>query len=147
MERISTAAAAAGLSVKTARYYADIGLVVPTERSASGYRLYSRSDIAKLEFVGRARRYSFSIDQCRDLIGLYDDAQRPSAEVKRITLEKVAEIDAKLAELGKLRDELLHLAQSCHGDSRPDCPILGRLAGEAGNTPPAQCHKTVTKRA
>ncbi|MEK9717559.1 MAG: MerR family DNA-binding protein, partial [Candidatus Puniceispirillum sp.] len=113
----------------------------------SGYRLYSRSDIAKLEFVGRARRYSFSIDQCRDLIGLYDDAQRPSAEVKRITLEKVAEIDAKLAELGKLRDELLHLAQSCHGDSRPDCPILGRLAGEAGNTPPVPCHKTVTKRA
>ena len=129
MQRISAAARCAGLPVKTVRYYANIGLVEPTGRSAAGYRLYSQADVAKLEFVGRARRYSFSIEQCRDLLDLYEDAARPSAEVKRITLEKVAEIDDRIAELYTLRDELLRLAKTCHGDARPDCPIIGELAG------------------
>ena len=128
MYKISDAAQRADLTVKTVRYYADIGLVKPAGRSQSGYRLYAESDIAKLGFVGRARRYSFSIDQCRDLLSLYEDDRRPSAEVKRITLEKIAEIDRKLGELQELRDELQHLAGSCHGDSRPDCPIIGKLA-------------------
>ena len=105
MYKISDAAKRADLTVKTVRYYADIGLVEPAGRSGSGYRLYAEPDIAKLGFVGRARRYRFSIDQCRDLLSLYEDDQRPSAEVKRITLEKIAEIDWKLAELQALRDE------------------------------------------
>lgn len=135
MYKISDAAKRADLTVKTVRYYADIGLVEPAGRSGSGYRLYAESDIAKLGFVGRARRYSFSIDQCRDLLSLYEDDQRPSAEVKRITLEKIAEIDWKLAELQALRDELQHLADSCHGNSRPDCPIIGKLAFGADAEP------------
>ncbi|MEK9911745.1 MAG: MerR family transcriptional regulator [Candidatus Puniceispirillum sp.] len=122
MYKISQAAKSAGLPVKTVRYYANIGLVKPSSRSDAGYRLYSPLDIAKLEFIGRARRFSFSIEQCRDLLGLYENRARPSAEVKRITLEKVAELHT-------LRDTLLGLAESCHGDSRPDCPIIGALAG------------------
>ena len=129
MYKISRAAKSAGLPVKTVRYYANIGLVKPSSRSDAGYRLYSPLDIAKLEFIGRARRFSFSIEQCRDLLGLYENRARPSAEVKRITLEKIDEIDQKLAELHTLRDALLGLADSCHGDSRPDCPIIGALAG------------------
>ena len=106
MYKISDAARRAALTVKTVRYYADIGLVKPAGRSAAGYRLYEEADIAKLGFIGRARRYSFSIEQCRDLLSLYEDDQRPSAEVKRITLEKIDEIDSKLGELQELRDEL-----------------------------------------
>jgi MerR family copper efflux transcriptional regulator len=126
--KISEAAIRANLPVKTVRYYGDIGLVTPAGRSDSGYRLYTDPDIAKLSFVGRARRYSFSIDQCRELLDLYEDEQRPSSVVKQITLEKIAEIDSRLHELQELRDELQHLAGSCHGDSRPDCPIIGKLS-------------------
>ena len=125
---IGKAAKLSNLTVKTVRYYGDIGLVTPAGRSDSGYRLYTDPDIAKLSFVGRARRYSFSIDQCRELLDLYEDEQRPSSVVKKITLEKIAEIDSRLHELQELRDELQHLAGSCHGDSRPDCPIIGKLS-------------------
>ena len=128
MYKISDAARRAALTVKTVRYYADIDLVKPAGRSAAGYRLYEEADIAKLGFIGRARRYSFSIEQCRELLSLYEDDQRPSAEVKRITLEKIDEIDSKLVDLQELRDELSHLAGNCHGDSRPDCPIICDLA-------------------
>ena len=118
----------ANLPVKTVRYYGNIGLVVPAGRSESGYRLYTDPDVAKLSFVGRARRYSFSINQCRELLNLYEDEQRPSSIVKQITIEKIAEIDCKLGELKEMRDELQHLAGNCHGDSRPDCPIIGKLS-------------------
>ena len=118
----------ANLPVKTVRYYGNIGLVVPAGRSESGYRLYTDPDVAKLSFVGRARRYSFSINQCRELLDLYEDEQRPSSIVKQITIEKIAEIDCKLGELKEMRDELQHLAGNCHGDSRPDCPIIGKLS-------------------
>ena len=128
MYKISDAARRAALTVKTVRYYADIDLVKPEGRSAAGYRLYEEADIAKLGFIGRERRYSFSIEQCRELLSLYEDDQRPSAEVKRITLEKIDEIDSKLVDLQELRDELSRLAGNCHGDSRPDCPIIGNLA-------------------
>ena len=126
--RISEAAIRANLPVKTVRYYGDIGLVNPAGRSVSGYRLYTDPDVAKLSFVGRARRYSFSISQCRELLDLYEDEQRPSSVVKKITMEKIAEIDSRLGELQELRDELQHLASNCNGDSRPDCPIIGKLS-------------------
>ncbi len=128
MYKISEAAKMANLPVKTVRYYGNIGLVVPAGRSESGYRLYTDPDVAKLSFVGRARRYSFSINQCRELLDLYEDEQRPSSIVKQITIEKIAEIDCKLGELKEMRDELQHLAGNCHGDSRPDCPIIGKLS-------------------
>lgn len=126
---IGAAAAAAGLPVKTVRYYADIGLVEPQLRSGANYRLYAPREIAELGFVRRARAFGFSIEECRDLLNLYRDRSRTSAEVKRIALGHVAQLDARLAELRRLRADLAHLAARCAGDDRPDCPILEQLDG------------------
>lgn len=128
---IGKAATAAGLPVKTVRYYADIGLVVPQGRSGADYRVYGAGEIAKLAFVRRARAFGFSVEECRELLGLYEDRGRASADVKRIALERLDEIETRLAELGRLRDELRHLADACAGNHRPDCPILGAFAAEA----------------
>jgi len=125
---IGRAAEQAGLPVKTVRYYADIGLVEPEGRSASGYRVYSRDDVARLTFVRRARAFGFTVEECRGLLALYGDNARASADVKRIALEHLDQIDARLAELQGLRDELQRLASACAGDARPDCPILGAMA-------------------
>ena len=127
--QISEAARRAGLTVKTVRYYANIGLVTPQQDAETGYRLYDPADVAKLQFVGKARRFDFSVEECRELLGLYEDLNRPSREVKALTMKKVAEIDSRLAELQSLRDQLSGLAASCDGDHRPDCPILDALSG------------------
>ena len=121
---ISTAAAKAGLTVKTVRYYDSIGLVSPYQSPATGYRDYAEADIAKLQFIGTARRFNFSIEECRELLSLYEDKNRSSETVKALTVQKIAEIEDRLAELTSLRDQLAHLAEACHGDHRPDCPIL-----------------------
>ena len=126
--QISEAARRAGLTVKTVRYYANIDLVKPRQQPTTGYRDYREDDVAKLQFVGRARRFDFSIDECRELLGLYEDRNRPSREVKALTLRKIDEIDRRLAELQSLRDELSGLAMACDGDHRPDCPILQALS-------------------
>ena len=127
--KILEAAKRAGLTVKTVRYYANIGMVTPHQDPATGYRDYSEEDIAKLQFVGKARRFDFSVEECRELLGLYEDRNRPSREVKALTLKKVAEIDARLNELQSLKDELSGLASACDGDNRPNCPILNALSG------------------
>ena len=127
--QIGEAARRAGLTVKTVRYYANIGLVTPQQDAETGYRLYDPADVAKLQFVGKARRFDFSVEECRELLGLYEDRNRPSREVKALTMKKVAEIDSRLAELQSLRDQLSGLAASCDGDLRPDCPILDALSG------------------
>ncbi len=126
---IGDAAAQTGLPSKTIRYYEDIGLVMP-ERSANGYRAYSEADLHRLAFLARARGLGFTIDECRSLLSLYDDKNRASCDVKALTLEKLTEIDRKLAELNALRDTLASLAENCAGDDRPDCPILSDLAGQ-----------------
>ena len=126
--RIGKAAQHSGLSVKTVRYYADIDLVRPAIDTATGYRDYTDEDIAKLQFVGKARRFDFSVSECRELLNLYQDKKRSSSEVKMLTVEKINEIDAKLAELQELKDQLNHLVQQCSGDERPDCPILDALS-------------------
>jgi len=126
---IGMAAKRSGLTVKTVRYYANIGMVVPAQDGRTGYRDYSEDDVARLQFIGKARRFDFSIDECRELLSLYDDQDRSSSEVKALTLEKIKAIDAKLAELQSLRDQLSLLAKTCHGDNRPDCPILDALKG------------------
>lgn len=126
---IGMAAKRSGLTVKTVRYYANIGMVVPAQDGRTGYRDYSDDDVARLQFIGKARRFDFSIDECRELLSLYDDQDRSSSEVKALTLEKIKAIDAKLAELQSLRDQLNFLAKTCHGDNRPDCPILDALKG------------------
>jgi Cu(I)-responsive transcriptional regulator len=128
---ISTTASMTGLPVKTIRYYEEIGLVVP-DRSPNGYRRYDADHVHRLAFVQRARGLGFGIDECRGLLSLYDDKQRASADVKRIAEEKIEEIDRKLAELNTMRATLTHLAHNCHGDDRPDCPILDDLAAGLG---------------
>ena len=127
--RIGEAARRAGLTVKTVRYYSNIGMVTPRQHAATGYRDYGEGDVAKLQFVGKARKFDFSVEECRELLGLYEDRNRPSREVKALTLKKIGEIDARLAELQSLKDELSGLASACDGDHRPDCPILNALSG------------------
>ncbi|MEJ6707865.1 MAG: Cu(I)-responsive transcriptional regulator [Amylibacter sp.] len=130
MHTIGAAAKRTDLPTKTIRYYADIGLVVPGGRSDKGYRLFDDRALRRLIFVRRARAFGFSIETCRTLLALYTDQTRSSADVKAIALDHLAEIDKKLADLQTLRDELTHLAASCAGDSRADCPILSAMAGD-----------------
>ena len=125
---ISKAAHSSGLPAKTLRYYEEIGLVVPG-RSANGYRSYSDADVHRLAFVQRSRSFGFSIEECRVLLSLYSDDQRASADVKEVAMAKVDEIDGKIRELQSLRATLFNLASNCHGDNKPDCPILDDLAG------------------
>lgn len=128
--KIGHAAQLSGLSVKTIRYYDEAKLITPYADPLTGYRDYSEADIAKLQFIGRARQFNFSIDECRELLDLYENKTRPSRDVKQLTQNKIAEIDKKLAELGKLKDQLSHLVRECSGDDRPDCPILEALSEE-----------------
>jgi Cu(I)-responsive transcriptional regulator len=126
---IGEAAEATGLPPKTIRYYEEIGLVRPA-RSPNGYRAFTPSQIASLAFVARARDLGFSIEDCRALLGLYEDRSRASAEVKALTEEHLARIDRKIDELRAMRETLGDLVRRCHGDDRPDCPILNGLAGK-----------------
>ncbi len=125
---IGAVAEASELPTKTVRYYADIGLVTPSGRSSSGYRVYGKSELRKLIFVRRARSFGFSVEECRELLGLYADRDRSSRDVKRLAVQRIEEIENKMRELQSLHDELSHLANTCHGDDRPDCPIISGLA-------------------
>lgn len=124
---IGDAAAASGISAKMIRYYESIGLTGPATRTASGYRVYTDADLHTLRFVRRARDLGFSVEQMHELLALWRDRSRASADVKRIALEHVAELERKAAELHAMADTLKHLARHCHGDARPDCPILADL--------------------
>lgn len=125
---IGAVASAAGLPVKTVRYYADIGLVTPSQRSSTGYRQYTEIELRKLIFVRRTRAFGFTIEETRELLSLYEDRNRSSADVKRIASRRLAEIEGKMRDLQALRDELAHLVTACRGDERPDCPILSTFA-------------------
>jgi len=126
---IGVASEKSGLPSKTIRYYEDIGLVRPA-RTDNGYRDYSVADIHRLRFLQRSRSLGFSVDECRQLLSLYHDRNRESADVKALGETKLVEIDRKIAELAGLRHLLHHLVEHCHGDERPDCPIIDELAGE-----------------
>ena len=125
---IGEAAKACGLPVKTVRYYDDIGLISPRQRSSGGYRKYDKTGLSKLIFVRRARAFGFSIEETRELLSLYEDQDRSSADVKRIARARLGEIDRRMAELEALRTELNHFVEACRGDHRPDCPILSGLS-------------------
>ncbi len=118
----------AGLPAKTIRYYEEIGLIRP-RREANGYRRFAETDLHKLRFLQRARGLGFSIEDCRALLSLYEDESRASGDVKAIASGHLERIDAKIAELRSLRRVLASLIETCHGDHRPDCPILDDLAG------------------
>lgn len=124
---ISAASKAAGLPVKTVRYYADIGLVQAPSRSDAGYRTYDDASVRKLVFIRRSREFGFTIEECRELLGLYQGQDRTSAEVKRIASKRLEEIEEKQRELQSLHDELAHLVTTCRGDHMPDCPIIDYL--------------------
>ncbi len=125
---IGKAARLSNLTVKTVRYYADIGLVKPLRNISTGYRDFSEEDLAQLQFISKARKFNFSIQECEELLSLYSDKNRSSKEVKALTLDKISEIDAKLHELKDLRHHLSFLANNCKGNDRPECPILDALS-------------------
>ena len=126
--QIGRVAERSGVPAKTIRYYEEIGLIAKPKRTAGGYRAFCKQDIDILRFVNRARGLGFSIKDVRNLLALYQDRERASADVKSISLERVKEIERKMEELDSMRRTLLNLAKICHGDERPECPILDELA-------------------
>lgn len=125
---IGEAAAASGVSAKMIRHYEAIGLIRPAGRSEAGYRRYAVEDLAILKFIRRARDLGFPIREIGRLLALWQE-RRPSAEVKRVALGHIAELDARIAGLRAMRETLARLAERCHGDGAPECPILEDLAG------------------
>ncbi len=118
-----------GLPAKTIRYYEDIGLVTPA-RNTHGYRSFGEIDLHKLAFLRRAQSLGFSIEQCRELLDLYDDRKRSSADVKRLAMQHLQEIESKIAELKGMHVTLADLVERCRGDDRPDCPMLNELSDQ-----------------
>lgn len=130
---IGEAAAASGVSAKMIRYYEQAGLIKPPARTMAGYRVYSDPDIHALRFIRRARDLGFTVDQIGELMQLWQDRSRASADVKRIALEHVGVLESKMREIEEMAKALKHLAKTCHGDDRPDCPIIEELAhGQCG---------------
>lgn len=123
---IGQAAKKAGLPAKTIRYYEDIRLVKPG-RDTNGYRAFVETDIHKLTFLARARALGFSIEDCRDLLALWEDKSRASSDVRQIAQEHLTQIETKIADLQDMRDTLRVLVRDCAGNDRPDCPILNSL--------------------
>jgi MerR family copper efflux transcriptional regulator len=129
---IGQAARASGVSAKMIRYYEQTGLIPKATRSDAGYRNYGSSDVHTLRFIRRARDLGFSVEQIAELLALWRDRGRASADVKAMALSHVAGLKAKIAELQEMTRTLEHLATHCHGDDRPDCPIIEDLADVAG---------------
>lgn len=134
---IGQAASASGVTAKMIRYYESIGLIRQSRRTDAGYRTYGENDLHTLRFIKRARRLGFGLEQIGDLLSLWNDAGRASADVKAIAQAHVSELDKRILELTEMRDTLHHLAQACSGDNKPDCPILQSLATPAGDLPHA----------
>ena len=128
--QIGEAARLTGVSAKMIRHYESIGLIPSADRRDSNYRDYGHHDVHRLGFIRRARDLGFSIDEIRDLLRLWGDQSRSSADVKALTLGHVAELDRKITLLTEMRDPLTHLANACDGNHRPHCPIIQSLAGD-----------------
>jgi len=125
---IGQAAEASGVTAKMIRYYESIGLISEANRTDSGYRQYTENEIQTLRFVKRARDLGFSIDRIKTLLALWGDRTRKSADVKKLARQYIAELDQDIAKLQSIRDQVQHMADCCHGDNRPDCPIIDDLA-------------------
>ncbi len=125
---IGTVADRAGIPSKTIRYYESVGLIPQAPRSAGGYRRYAERDLHTLRFIQRARGLGFSVKEVSALLMLWRDDRRASADVKALSERHVADIDRKITELRAMRRTLVDLIDRCHGDHRPDCPILDDLA-------------------
>ena len=130
---IGEAARVSGVSAKMIRHYEDIGLIPRAGRTASGYRVYSDRDLHVLGFIRQARNLGFSIDRIRDLLGLWQNTRRTSQKVKELAVSHLEELDERILELQEIRQAIAHLAEHCHGDERPDCPILDGIAVDPGH--------------
>lgn len=128
MFNIGQAAAATGVSAKMIRHYESVGLLPPAPRTDAGYRQYGAADVQTLQFIRKARDLGFSIAEITRLVGLWHDRSRSSRDVKALAEAHIAALDQKLRELGAMRAALLHLVHGCHGDGRPECPIIDSLA-------------------
>lgn len=135
---IGEAAARSGVSAKMIRYYEQSGLITAPRRTMAGYRVYQDADIHALRFIRRARDLGFTVEQISELMELWRDRSRASADVKRIALAHVEVLEAKRREIEEMAKALKHLARNCHGDGRPDCPIIEELAH--GHDRPAEHH-------
>ncbi|HZG20131.1 MAG TPA: Cu(I)-responsive transcriptional regulator [Herbaspirillum sp.] len=128
---IGEAASASGVSAKMIRHYEETGLIPRAGRTDAGYRVYGERDVHLLRFIRQARQLGFSMAQVSDLIGLWLDQSRSSRKVKQLAQTHIGELDQRIRELQTMKATLERLAQDCHGDSRPDCPILDALGGQA----------------
>lgn len=126
---IGEVASKSGLPAKTIRYYEDIGLVEASGRKENGYRDYDEQDLNHLKFVQRARSLGFTVEECRELLDLYRDRGRASADVKALAIRRIGDIERKIAELQGMQATLEDLIDKCHGDDRPECPIIDDLSG------------------
>ena len=131
---IGEAARLSGVSAKMIRYYESIDLLPETRRTAANYRLYALSDIHQLQFIKRARSLGFSVKQIIRLVGLWQNRERCSADVKELALSHVQEIDQRIKEMREMRNALSKLAEQCQGDNQPQCPILESLANRHVDT-------------
>ena len=139
---IGQAAKASGISAKMIRHYETIGLIEAADRTSSGYRVYTQRDVETLRFIRSSRDLGFSVDQIKALLALWRDRNRASSDVKKVALVHVEELEAKMKQLQNMADTLRHLAHNCHGDDRPDCPIIHELA----NTNADQLHHTAPRK-
>ena len=128
---IGQASKASGVSAKMIRHYEEVGLIPAASRTESGYRQYGEAEVHSLRFIRHARDLGFSIAQIGELVGLWQNRRRSSSRVKALALAHVAELERKVANLQAMKETLEHLAHCCHGDDRPECPILDRLAGDS----------------
>jgi Cu(I)-responsive transcriptional regulator len=128
---IGEAAKASGVSAKMIRHYESVGLFPEAARTESGYRQYTNREVSTLRFIRHSRDLGFSIEQIRELLGLWQNRKRPSRQVKALAQAHIGELDEKLKELQAMKATLQHLVHCCHGDDRPDCPIISTLADES----------------
>lgn len=129
---IGQASSTSGVSAKMIRYYESIGLIAAANRTEAGYRQYGNTDIQNLRFVKRARDLGFSLTRIQALLALWQDRSRQSADVKQLARRYIAELDSDIAKLQSIREQLHQMTACCHGDQRPECPILDDLAGSFG---------------
>ncbi|MEO6743282.1 MAG: Cu(I)-responsive transcriptional regulator [Caldimonas sp.] len=139
---IGEAARASGVSAKMIRHYEEVGLMPHVARTDAGYRQYSARDVHTLRFIRRARDLGFSIAEIGQLVGLWQDRRRSSRSVKALAETHIRELEQKAAHLLAMKATLEHLVHCCHGDERPECPILETLADEGGGDPPAAIRAT-----
>lgn len=142
MMNIGQAAKASGVSAKMIRHYESIELIKAGKRTSAGYRTYNETDLHTLRFIRRGRSLGFSLEQIKHLLSLWQNQERASADVKALAMAHVDALNHKILELSEMRDLLLKLAQTCNGDQRPDCPILGELVGQDTTDPPFDADHT-----